>query len=133
MSRASGHPRVELCIPVSVFAEIVSLCLQGEQNSEREGKFCIEDLYTLIGFWQGLDIVVLRPNKAVAVACYNLYMDESVRDSRLSPTDLVHLGYAMAYDLDYLITTDKTLRKYRIPDAFPLVVIHPKNVDEIFS
>jgi predicted nucleic acid-binding protein len=118
---------------VSVFAEIVSLCLQGEQNGEREGKFFIEDLYKLIGFWQGLDIVVLRPNKAVAVACYNLYMDESVRDSRLSPTDLVHLGYAMAYDLDYLITTDKTLRKYRIPDAFPLVVMHPKNVDEIFS
>lgn len=133
MSRASGHPRVELCIPVSVFAEIVSLCLQGEQNGEREGKFCIDDLYKLIGFWQGLDIVVLRPNKAVAVACYNLYMDESVRDSRLSPTDLVHLGYAMAYDLDYLITTDKTLRKYRIPDALPLVVMHPKNVDEIFS
>jgi predicted nucleic acid-binding protein len=124
---------VELCIPVSVFAEIVSLCLQGEQNGEREGKFFIEDLYKLIGFWQGLDIVVLRPNKAVAVACYNLYMDESVRDSRLSPTDLVHLGYAMAYDLDYLITTDKTLRKYKIPDAFPLVVIHPKSLDEIFS
>ena len=69
----------------------------------------------------------------MAVACYNLYMDESIRDSRLSPTDLVHLGYAMAYDLDYLITTDKTLRKYRIPDAFQLVVMHPKNVDEIFS
>ena len=49
MSRASGHPRVELCIPVSVFAEIVSLCLQGEQNGEREGKFCIDDLYKLIG------------------------------------------------------------------------------------
>ena len=133
MSRASGHPRVELCIPVSVFAEIISLCLQGEQDGEQDSKFCIEDLYKLVGFWQGLDIVVLRPNKAVAVACYNLYMDESVRDSRLSPTDLVHLGYAMAYDLDYLITTDKTLRKYKIPDAFPLVVMHPKNVDEIFS
>ncbi|MHB8118278.1 MAG: hypothetical protein ACYDHX_06090 [Methanothrix sp.] len=38
----------------------------------------------------------------------------------------------MAYELDYLITTDKTLRKYRIPDAFQLVVMHPKNVDEIF-
>lgn len=82
---------------------------------------------------QGLDIVVLRPNKAVAVACYNLYMDESFRDSRLSPTDLVHLRYAMAYDIDYLITTDKILRKYKIPDAFPLVVIHPKSLDEIFS
>jgi predicted nucleic acid-binding protein len=132
LSRASGHPRVELCIPVSVFAEIVSLCLHGKENGEREGKFCIEDLHKLVSFWQGLDIVVLRPNKAVAVACYNLYMDESVRDSRLSPTDLVHLGYAMAYDLDYFITTDRTLRKYKVPSAFKLVVMHPKDVDEIF-
>ncbi|OPY48936.1 MAG: hypothetical protein A4E49_03307 [Methanosaeta sp. PtaU1.Bin112] len=94
MSRVSGHPRVELCIPVSIFAEIVSLCLPEEQGSEQENKFTIEDLYRLIEFWQGLNMVVLRPNKAVAVACYNLYMDESVRDSRLSPTDLVHLGYS---------------------------------------
>lgn len=133
MSRASGHPRVELCIPVSIFAEIVSLCLPEEKGSEQENKFTIEDLYRLIEFWQGLNMVVLRPNKAVAVACYNLYMDESVRDSRLSPTDLVHLGYAMAYDLDDLITTDKNLRKYKIPDAFQLLVIHPKNADDIFS
>ena len=133
MSRVSGQPRAELCIPVSIFAEIVSLCLPEEQGSEQESKFSIEDLYRLIEFWQGLNMVVLRPNKAVAVACYNLYMDESVRDSRLSPTDLVHLGYAMAYDLDYLITTDKNLRKYKIPDAFQLLVIHPINADDIFS
>jgi len=133
LSHASGHPRVELCVPVSVFAEIVSLCLHGKENGEREGNFCIEDLYKLVSFWQGLNIVVLRPNKAVAVACYNLYMDESVRDSRLSPTDLVHLGYAMAYDLDYLITTDKTLRKYKVPPSFKLVVMHPQNVDDIFK
>lgn len=129
MSRASGHPRVELCVPVSVFAEIVSLCIQREE----EGKFCIDDLYKLVDFWQGLDIVVLRPNKAVAVACYNLYMDETVRDSRLGPTDLVHLGYAMAYDLDYLITTDKILRKYKVPPSFKLRVMHPQNIDDIFK
>lgn len=80
-----------------------------------------------------MDIVVLRPNKAVAVACYNLYMDETVRDSRLSPTDLVHLGYAMAYDLDYLITTDKTLRKYKVPSSFKLRVMHPQDIDDIFK
>jgi hypothetical protein len=129
----SGHPHAELCVPVSVFAEIVSLCLQSEQEGEIEEKFSIEDLHTLIGVWQGLSIAVLRPNKAVAVACYNLYMDETVRDSRLGPSDLVHLGYAMAYDLDYLITTDRTLRKYKVPDSFKLVVKHPKNVDDILK
>lgn len=49
----------------------------------------------------------------------------------LSPTDLVHLGYAMAYDLDYLITTDRTMREYKVPSAFKLVIKHPKNVDDI--
>ena len=126
----SGHPHAALCVPVSVFAEIVSLCLQGEQDDEQESRFCIEDLHKLVGFWQGLSIEILRPNKAVAVACYNLYMDGT---TRLKPSDLVHLGYAMAYDLDYLITTDKDLRKYRLPDAFKLVVKHPKNADEIFK
>lgn len=118
---------------MSVFAEIVSLCLQAEQDDGEEGKFCIEDLYTLVGFWQRLNISILRPNKAVAVACYKLYMDETVRDSRLKPSDLVHLGYAMAYDLDYLITTDKDLRGYEVPSVFKLVIKHPKNVDDIFK
>lgn len=114
---------------MSVFAEIVGLCIQRED----EGKFCIDDLYGLVDFWKGLDIVILRPNKAVAVACYKLYMDESVRDSRLSPTDLVHLGYAMAYDLDYLITTDKTLREYKMPTTFALKIVHPQNMGDIFK
>ena len=114
---------------MSVFAEIVSLCIQKEDD----GKFCIDDLYRLVDFWQGLDTVVLRPNKAVAVACYNLYMDYTIRDSRLAPTDLVHLGYAMAYDIDYLITTDKTLRKYKIPSALKLKVMHPGDVDDLFK
>jgi len=120
---------VELCVPVSVFAEIVSLCIQREESS----KFCIDDLYKLIDFWQGLNIVVLRPNKAVAVACYKLYMDDSFRDNRLGPSDLVHLGYAIGYDLDYFITTDKTLRKYRVPPPLKLSVIHPQDMGDIFT
>ncbi len=84
-------------------------------------------------FWQGLNLVVLHPNKAVAVACYNLYTNESFRDSRLNPTDLVHLGYAMAYDLDYLITTDRTLRGYRMPEEFKLTVKHPNEAMSIFK
>jgi predicted nucleic acid-binding protein len=130
LSRASGHPRATLCVPVSVFAEIVSLCLQHEQDGEQESKFNIEDLHALVEFWKGLNIEILRPNKAVAVACFNLYMDET---TRLKPSDLVHLGYAMAYDLDYLIATDKDLRNYRIPDTFKLVVKHPKNAEKIFD
>ena len=51
----------------------------------------------------------------------------------MKPSDLVHLGYALAYDLDYLIATDKDLRKYRIPASFDLVVKHPKDAEEIFE
>ena len=51
----------------------------------------------------------------------------------MKPSDLVHLGYALAYDLDYLIATDKDLRKYRIPTSFDLVVKHPKDAEEIFE
>lgn len=87
--------------------------------------FSLEDLYSLVGSWQELNLSILHPNRAVTMACYNLYTNESFRDSRLAPTGLVHLGYAMAYDLDYLITTDKALREYRMPNEFNLKVKHP--------
>ena len=66
----------------------------------------------------------------MAVACFNLYEDET---ARLKPSDLVHLGYAMAYDLDYLIATDKDLRQYRAPNPLKLVVKHPKDVGDILA
>ena len=34
------------------------------------------------------------------------------------PTDRTHLAYAMAYDSDYFLTSDKNLIKYRIPRSF---------------
>ena len=132
LDHASSHPQVKLCIPVSVFAEIVSLCIHGEQEGEQERNFSINDLYKLVDFWKGLNLVVLHPNKAVATACYNLYMDDTMRDSRLGPSDLVHLGYALAYDLDYFITSDGPLKKYQVPNTFKLKINHPKNADKIF-
>lgn len=31
------------------------------------------------------------------------------------PTDRTHLAYAMAYDSNYFLTTDKNLIRYRVP------------------
>jgi len=43
----------------------------------------------------------------------------------MSPSDLVHLGYAMAYNVDYFITSDRVLNDYRIPEDFNLKVLTP--------
>jgi len=43
----------------------------------------------------------------------------------MSPSDLVHLGYAMAYNVDYFITSDRVLNDYRIPEDFKLKVLTP--------
>jgi len=62
----------------------------------------------------------------VAEACCDLYGDEW-GDNRMTPSDLVHLGYALAYDVDYFITTDSVLNEYRVPEGFKLKVLHPKD------
>lgn len=114
---------------MSVLGEIVTLCLENNQDEE---KHTLEDLYELIDFWRGLKIRFLHPNERVAIVCYNLYKNGIYKDDRLKPSDLVHLGYALAYDLDYLISSDKILRSYQVPSEFKLEIKHPKNATDIF-
>ena len=104
----SGHPDISLCVPISVLGEVVIICVEGEWKG-REGKHNREELHELIDIWSGLKISFLHPNEAVAATCYNLYNHAGYRDSRIKPADLVHLGYALAYDVDYFITTDRIL------------------------
>ena len=58
------------------------------------------------------------------------YRQGSQKDYRLSDTDLVHLGYALAYDIDYFLTTDKTLWHY-LPTRSRLKVIDIDSVREL--
>jgi hypothetical protein len=51
----------------------------------------------------------------------------------MTPTDLVHLGYAMAYDVDYFITTGGVLNQYRMPAGFKVKVLHPKEAMKRFQ
>ena len=62
----------------------------------------------------------------------NLYSD-AWRDDRMKPTDLVHLGYAMAYEVDYFITSYRVLNEYRIPEEFKLIVITPDEAIKQFQ
>jgi hypothetical protein len=51
----------------------------------------------------------------------------------MKPTDLVHLGYALAYELDYFITSDRVLNEYRIPEEFSLTLLTPDEAMKQFQ
>lgn len=109
LRKLSGDPRVDLFVPLSVLGESVIECLQGEQDED--GRHDIDDLYHLIELWKALDLLFLYPNDVVLAVCYQLSLRKMEReDFRLTDTDLVHLGYALAHEMDYLLTTDKALK-----------------------
>ncbi|MEL6037198.1 MULTISPECIES: PIN domain-containing protein [Methanothrix] len=128
----SSHPDISLCVPISVLGEVVIICVEGEWKG-REDKHNREELHELIDIWSGLRISFLHPNEAVATTCYNLYNHSKYKDSRIKPADLVHLGYALAYDVDFFITTDRILRGYSIPKEFKTKVLHPHEAQAILK
>ena len=105
----SGDPKIDLFVPISVFGESVIECLQGEKLGD--GHHDIRELFRLIELWSALDLLFLYPNDLVAAVSYQLSIRKEERqDYRLSDTDLVHLGYALAHEMDYFLTTDKDLK-----------------------
>jgi len=108
---------VELYVPTSVLGEVSAICFEGRRHT-------VEDLYKVVDLLNRCDIKFRHPNRVVAEICCNLYND-AWRDDRMKPTDLVHLGYALAYDVDYFITSDRVLNEYRIPGEFKLKVLTP--------
>jgi hypothetical protein len=109
LRKLSGDPRVELFVPISVLGESVIECLLGERTGE--GQHDIDELYRLIELWVILELLFLYPNDVVAAVCYQLSKRKEERgDFRLTDTDLVHLGYALAHEMDYFLTADKALK-----------------------
>ena len=41
----------------------------------------------------------------------------------MTPQDLVHIGYALAYNIDYLVTTDKNMQKFKLPEDPGLEIV----------
>jgi predicted nucleic acid-binding protein len=105
-----------LRIPVSVLGEVSAVCFRG--------KHTVEDLYKIVELLDRYEFEFFQPNQAVAETCCILYSDDW-RDYRMKPSDLVHLGYALAYNADFFITTDRVLNEYRIPEEFKLQVLTP--------
>ena len=52
---------------------------------------------------------------------------------RIQPTDRNHLGYALAYNMDYLVTTDKILLHYQVPDDFSLGIVSLRDVRNVLG
>lgn len=114
--------KFELCVSSSVLAESVMVCLENKKHD-------IDELHELISFWGSLNIRFLHPNDLVAFMCYSL--TTKYRDHRMRSTDTFHLGYALAYDMDYFVTTDRLILQYRLPEGSKLKVIHPDMVRSI--
>jgi predicted nucleic acid-binding protein len=114
-----------LYVPTSVLGEASAICFEG-------GRHTVDDLYDIINLINRLDVKFHHPNRVVAEICYNLYSD-AWRDDRMKPADLVHLGYALAYDADYFITSDRVLNAYRIPKEFKLKVMTPDEAIKHFQ
>lgn len=120
----SNADHTTLFVPISVIGESVIECLKGERDHN------LIELHDLIDFWGSLNLNFLYPNSLVAEACYRLveqYRLHGQIDHRLSDTDLVHLGYALAYEMDYFFTTDKNLGHYA-PMKSKLQVIDQNDV-----
>ena len=128
LDHINNHPSLELCAPFSVLAETVfkSLAYEKEDGGPRK----MEMISSLIEIWRRLDIRFLPPTDRVAEICWYL-VDES--KGRLQPTDRTHLGYSLAYNMDYLITTDKILLHYQVPDGFQLKIVSLKDAREMIG
>ncbi len=114
-----------LYLPTSVLGEVAAICFKGRKHT-------IDDLYKIVNLLSRYEFEFLHPRQSVAEACYNLYSD-AWRDDRMKPTDLVHLGYALAYDVDYFITSDRVLNEYRIPEDYKLKVLTPEEAIRRFQ
>ena len=126
LSSHVGH--FQLSVPISVLGESVTLCLEGEREGRSHN---IKELHDLIAFWGGLNINILHPNEAVATSCYRL--NTKYKDDRMKPQDLVHIGYALAYNMDYLVTSDKNMQRFKLPDDSGLEIIPPEQLRHLLD
>jgi hypothetical protein len=94
----------------------LSLSILGEFTSEIN--FLPKREQLMRGFFDFVDTfdpIVMVPNSRVSYACYLLCKFNEDDRMKSQQSDLVHLGYAMAYNVPVFLTTDKHLTHYRIP------------------
>jgi len=99
-----NHP---VCISLPILGEFTS-----EINSLPNREQLMRGLFDIVDTF---DPIVMVPNSRVSYACYLLCKFNEDARMKSQYTDLVHLGYAMAYEVPVFLTTDKHLTHYRIP------------------
>ncbi len=125
LEHIDNHPDLELCVPFSVLAETIFKTITAEKESKNPQR--LEQISALIELWRKLEIRFLLPSDEAAEICWNLV--EECQD-RMQPTDQTYLGYSLAYGMDFLITTDKILRHYQVPEGFCLKIISLREARE---
>lgn len=125
LEHIDNHSDFELCVPFSVLAETVFKTITTEKESKDPQK--LERISSLIDLWRKLEIRFLLPSDDAAEICWNLANE---CQGRMQPTDRTHLGYSLAYGMDFLITTDKILRHYQVPDGFRLKIVSLREARE---
>jgi predicted nucleic acid-binding protein len=114
-----------LLIPTSVLGEVAAICIKGKKHTP-------DELHKIVDLLSRYGSQFLHPSQLVAEICYNLYSD-AWRDDRMQPSDLVHLGYSLAYNVDYFITSDRNLHDFRIPEDYKLKVLTPSEAIKRFQ
>ena len=112
------------------FDLLTSITVIGETFNKIVSKKELSYLENFYGFMKDLDVITLYPSRELSIICYNLGNDFD--DTRMVPesTDKTHLGYAIAYECEYFITTDKNLKKYHIPKKLEDIRFYkPKTLD----
>jgi hypothetical protein len=108
-----------------VLGEVAAICFEGKRHTA-------DDLHQIVDLLDRREVRFLHPGQIVAEICYDLYNDDW-RDDRMNPSDLVHLGYALAYEMDYFVTSDKILNEYRIPKEYNLQILTPTQAIKHFQ
>lgn len=72
-------------------------------------------LNTFWGFVEEVDLILLVPNSRLSYTCYLLCKYNEDERMKAEYTDLIHLSYAIAYEVPLFITTDRHLSHFRIP------------------
>ncbi len=101
------HLGFEIHTSITVLGEALA---QMRESDDRD--IYIARFNELLDSW---NVYTHYPNDPVRILCYVLGDDET--DTRMvrEPTDRTHMAYAMAYKMNYFLTTDRNLIRYRIP------------------
>lgn len=110
------------------FKIVTSITVIGEAIDQmREHNKRDHYISSFISLLDDLEIFTYYPDPVIAEICYRLATLDI--DYRVEKTDRVHIGYAIANNCDYFLTSDTNLQNYRIPHELEKVrFFKPKTI-----